>query len=500
MTQLPRPSGSNLMKRRTFIASAATAGASVLTATSWARVPGANSDLRVGVVGLHGIGRRHIGSFAALKGVRVVALCDVDSAVLAKASAQAKSLGQTVRAFEDYRDMLAQKDVDAVCIATPNHQHALQGIWALQAGKDLFLEKPVSHDLWEGKQLLAAEQKFGRVVQANIQSRSSQAIAEALAYVKSGALGKVQLVRGLCYKRRASIGKTQGPQPIPDSINYDLWLGPLAKGPLRRSRLHYDWHWQWATGNGDIANQGNHQMDVGRRFLEDSWPSRVESVGGRLGYDDDGETHNTVVTVLHYATAPFVFEVRGLPKTVKTEQMDQLKGISVGNIVECEGGYIVIPARGPNAQDRSLPDYALAVAYDLKGRELRRFTGRHNHYANFVSAVKSGKKSDLACPLSAAVTSSALSHLPNMSLRTGTDHPLGWFQRELPTNALYREAVERMNQHLASNGLPKDAVLRQGASLAINTTTNRFEGKNTAELTTLSKSSYRAPFVIPNLD
>lgn len=477
--------------RRQFVSAAALAGASALTASSWARVAGSNGDLRVAVVGLHGKGRDHLKAYSALPGVRVVALCDVDSAVLARAVGQAKGLGQTVQAYEDFRDVLARGDVDAVSVVTPNHQHALQAIWAMQAGKHLFLEKPVSHDLWEGRQLVAAQKKYARgVVAANIQSRSSPPIAQALEYVKSGALGRVVLVRGLCYKRRPSLGKTSGPQAVPSTVNYDLWLGPAGQAPLRRSKLHYDWHWQWATGNGDIANQGNHQMDVGRRFLGDpGLPTHVESVGGRLGYEDDGDTPNTMVTVLHYPQAPFVFEVRGLPTQRGSEAMDTLRGLSVGNVVECEGGYVTIPSR----------DYSLAVAFDRSGRELKRFTGKGNHYEQFVKAVRSGRASDSNCTLESAVITAGFSHLPNVSQQVGTDRDLGWVQRSMPVGTPYGEAFARMATHLRNNGLKPEDRLRLGAPLTVDPATHQFVGQRASAANAASRRDYRAPFVVPRL-
>lgn len=483
--------GRHTLGRRDFVSGAALAGASALTASAWGRVSGSNGDLRVAVTGLNGKGRDHLKAFSAMRGVRVVALCDVDSAVLARAVAQAKGLGQSVKTYEDFREVLARNDVDAVSVVTPNHQHAMQAIWAMQAGKHLFLEKPVSHDLWEGRQLVAAQKKYARgVVAANIQSRSSPPIAEALEYVKSGALGRVLMVRGLCYKRRASLGKTSGPQPVPPTVNYDLWRGPAGPGPLRRSKLHYDWHWQWASGNGDIANQGNHQMDVGRRFLGDpGLPSRVESVGGRLGYDDDGETPNTLVTVLHYSPAPFVFEVRGLPAKQGAETMDTLRGLSVGNVVECEGGYVTIPSR----------DYSLAVAFDPKGREVKRFTGKGNHYEKFVQAVRSGRSSDSNCTLESAVVTAALSHLPNVSQQVGTDRPLGWLRSSMPAGTPYGEAFSRMAIHLGDNGLTPEDRVRLGAPLTVDAATQQFVGQSASAARSVSRRDYRAPFVVPHL-
>jgi hypothetical protein len=219
----------NHLSRRAFLKTSTLAAAGIaLSARSWAQVAGANGDLRVAVVGLNGRGKNHLSSLAKLKGVRVAALCDVDSAVLAK-TAQSHP---TAKTYADIRELLASPDIDAITVATPNHWHSLMGIWACQAGKDLYVEKPVSHNVWEGRQLATAAQKYNRVVQAGMQIRSGEGLREAVDWIRSGALGKITASRGFCYKRRDSIGKTSGPQPVPATINYDLWCKKRS-GPLR---------------------------------------------------------------------------------------------------------------------------------------------------------------------------------------------------------------------------------------------------------------------------
>ena len=247
------------VSRRSFLKSSVLlAGATALTARSWAQVNGANSDVRVAVIGINGRGKNHLASLAKISGVRVVALCDPDTAVLEKVKAMKTEGGATpyasCKTYTDIRELLASSDLDAVTIATPNHWHALAAIWACQAGKDVYVEKPVSHNIWEGRQIVAAAAKYNRIVQTGTQIRSGAGLQEAVAWVRAGNLGKINVARALCYKRRTSLGKTVGPQPIPASVNYDLWCGPAPLTPLRRARFHYDWHWQWATGNGDIAN------------------------------------------------------------------------------------------------------------------------------------------------------------------------------------------------------------------------------------------------------
>jgi predicted dehydrogenase len=234
---------------------------------------------------------------------------------------------EKVTGYTDMRKLFDDKSIDAVSIATPNHWHALASIWAIQAGKDVYVEKPVSHCVWEGRQIVKAARKYGKIVQTGTQSRSSrEGIAAAVKYVQEGNLGKILLSRGLCYKRRGSIGKSEGEQPIPESIDYDLWCGPGPKGPLMRQKLKYDWHWTWDYGNGDLGNQGIHQKDNARWFLgEMELSPSVWSVGGRLGYEDDGETANTQIIYHGYEKAPLIFEVRGLPENKDSKNMDKYK-------------------------------------------------------------------------------------------------------------------------------------------------------------------------------
>ncbi len=191
----------------------------------------------------------------------------------------------------------------------------------MQAGKDVYVEKPVSHNVWEGRQLVKAADTHQSIIQMGVQSRSAIGLAAALEWLKDEPLGKIQYARGLCYKPRPSIGQAEGPLPIPEQIDFDLWCGPASNGAIHRKKLHYDWHWVWNTGNGDLGNQGIHQMDIARRFLgEDALSPKVFSVGGRLGYVDDGETPNSMFIFHDYEKAPLIFEVRGLPEKTGSNQ------------------------------------------------------------------------------------------------------------------------------------------------------------------------------------
>jgi predicted dehydrogenase len=495
------------LSRRTFLKTAALAGATTAwSARSWAQVAGANSDVRVAVIGLNGRGKNHLASLRAVPGARIAALCDVDTAVLEQAAAALAKDGISVRKFTDIRTLLADPDIDAVTIATPNHWHSLAAIWACEAGKDVYVEKPVSHNLWEGRQLVAAANKYNRVVQAGVQIRSGAGLREAVQWVRSGQLGRVTTSRGFCYKRRKSIGLSTGPTPPPATVNYDLWLGPAPEAPPHRNRFHYDWHWFNTYGNGDVGNQGIHQMDVARWFLGDpGLPRHTLSIGGRLGYHDDGDTPNTQVVVHDYAEAPLVFEVRGLSAAydptegqvgaagadaaiAMAKTMDRYRGVSIGNVIDCEGGSVVIGS------------YFEATAHDHDGKVVREFRGTDRHMHNFIDVVRSRKTAELYGPIEQGHLSSALCHLGEISHALGQDTPPDETRERIKGDAAMSEAYGRMTEHLAANHvdlIKTPAVL--GAPLAVDAASEKFTGANAAAANALLTRKYRAPFVVPQL-
>jgi len=487
--------------RRTFIkASALAAAGASLTARSWAQVSGANSDIRVAVVGLNGRGKSHIASLRSLPGARLVALCDADSAVLDKA---AQSVGGGVKTYRDIRQLLASPEIDAITIAMPNHWHSLAAIWACQAGKDVYVEKPVSHTVWEGRQLVAAAAKYNRIVQAGTQIRSGEGLREAVEWVRAGNLGKITVSRGFCYKFRGSIGLTSGPQPVPRTVDYDLWCGPAPMTPLRRKNLHYDWHWVWPTGDGDVGNQGIHQMDVARWFLgEPGLPRHTMSVGGRLGYLDDAETPNSQVVVHDYPTAPLIFEVRGLPSKpapdsaggsgsaeaagARASLMDKYRGVSIGNIVDCEGGSVVTAS------------YFSATAYDRDGKVVKEFRGKDRHMANFIDAVRSRKAADLYGPIQEGHVSSALCHLGSISHRAGSTAAPGQIRERVQGDKILAEAYGRLAEHLATNGVDLEKTpATLGLPLAVDVPNEGLIGN--AEASRLLTREYREPYRVPGL-
>ncbi len=483
----------NTTTRRSFIkqTAAASTGVFYIAKTSWAaKSPG--DTINMAVIGFHGRGQSHISGYKAQAkdGVRIAALCDVDSKVLSGGLDHLnKDSKDKIKAqgYSDLRKLFENKDIDAVSIATPNHWHSLASIWAMQAGKDVYVEKPVSHNVWEGRQMVKCARKHGKIVQTGTQSRSSrEGIFEAVKWVQAGNLGKIKLARGLCYKRRPSIGKTEGPQTIPDTVDFDLWCGPAPKDELRRAKLHYDWHWQWNYGNGDLGNQGIHQMDIARWFLgEMALSPRVWSAGGRMGYEDDGQTGNTQIVYHDYEKAPLIFEVRGLPESAKSKNMDKLKGASVGVIVECENGYVVVP------------NYTGATAYDKDGKEIKTWKGSEDHFKNFISACRTRNKDDLNADILEGHLSSALCHTGNISYRLGQKKNPDEIKEQIKGDRFAAESFGRMAEHLAQNevDITKDK-LTIGPALKFNPETERFT--DSEEANALVKDKYRKPFVVPD--
>ncbi|MCD6303770.1 MAG: Gfo/Idh/MocA family oxidoreductase, partial [Planctomycetes bacterium] len=324
--------------RRKFLAATSAAGTAALLGPT-AKVLGANNDIRVAVIGFRSKGSQHIKVVRGMKGVRLVALCDADRKVLDRGVADCKKHGVSVDGYQDMRKLFDRKDIDAIITATPNHWHVLTAIWAMQSGKDVYVEKPVCHDVWEGRKIVEAARKYNRICQGGFQNRSDDGLRPFYAWLKEGHIGKVKMVRGLCYRNRSGIGKLSKPLVPPASVNYDLWLGPAADLPIYRPRLHYDWHWVWNTGNGDIGNQGPHELDLINWALGNKTiPRSVMSFGGRFGWHDAGETPNMQVAVFDCDGVPVIFEVRDLTVAPKKNYSPHYKGIRVGVIITCEGG------------------------------------------------------------------------------------------------------------------------------------------------------------------
>jgi predicted dehydrogenase len=478
------------VNRRTFLkdsallASLAAAGltreqaaAAEAARTAAARKGPAGDRLRVAVVGVRARGQAHVAGLAGRHNCVVTVICDADQAVIGPAMRQAeKAQGSRPRFEQDLRKVVEDHDVDVVTVATPNHWHALAAVWAIQNGKDVYVEKPVSHNVSEGRRIVEAARKYGRICQTGTQSRSAKGMRDAIAFLRSGKLGKVKLARGLCYKLRPSIGKVSGPQPVPKSVDYDLWCGPAPAKPLMRRNLHYDWHWVWDTGNGDLGNQGIHEMDKARWGLgKAQLPNSVLSVGGRFGYVDDGETANTQICVYDYGDCELIFEVRGWPSKSPFPGKEDPKGGRlptnfVGNVWYGSEGFLVCPS------------YERGVAYSNDGEVIARFAGGEDHFANFVQAVRSRRAEDLNADILEGHLSSALCHLGNVSYRLGTLQP---FRKKANAFGDDKEAgatFARMEEHLQDNGIALDGLdYHLGRKLRIDPKTESFVGDQQAD-------------------
>ncbi len=370
--------------------------------------------IRVGVVGVRGRGRAHVLAYREQQDAEVVAICDADEGVISGAMKAAPD----AKYVRDFRKLLEDDSIDVISIASPNHWHALMAVWAIQAGKHVYVEKPIGHDVFEGRKVVEAARKHGKVVQHGTQARSSKATIEAMEWLRGGGLGKVELAVGLCYKPRASIGKVAGPQQPPATCDYDLWTGPAEMRPLMREHLHYDWHWDFNTGNGDVGNQGVHQMDIARWGLgRDDLPAAVTSCGGRLGYDDDGNTPNTLISSFDYGDQHLIFEVRGL-------KTDPYRGARIGVVFQCEHGYLVSAS------------YEKVVAFDEQGKQVKVFEGGGNHFRNFLDAVKAGTP-----PASTPRASKAIG--PRRCATSPTS-PTWWANRSSSTRTTRRSATSSL--------------------------------------------------------
>src|SRR5688572_27026567 len=398
----------NPINRRTFILSTAGAAASRL------RIAGANDRVNIAVIGVRGRGREHIDLFAKNPASCIAAICDIDGTESEKAlSVVEKAQGLKPKVYQDLRKLLDDKEVDAVSIATCNHWHALATIWACQAGKDVYVEKPVSHNIWEGRRMVEAARRYDRIVQAGMQSRSIAHKRRAIELLQQGAIGKIYMAKGLCYKRRRTIGRAAD-GPVPAGVAYDLWRGPAPMRPFNSNRFHYNWHWFWDTGNGDIGNQGVHEMGIARWGIgKSTLPRRVFSSGGKFAYDDDQETPNTQLATFDYGDCQIVFEVRGL----------------------FTGGESSIAFDGSNFIGNLFFGTEGTMSVDLNGFQIYRGEKREvgekmDHVetrkrdtaplvANFLSAVRSRRRADLTGDIEEGHLSAALCHLANASYRTG---------------------------------------------------------------------------------
>jgi len=388
--------------RRSFIKTAAVGTASLSFPTIIpASAFGANDRVRVAVIGINGRGKDHISGFSKLPNVEVAALCDVDNVVLQERAADfEKKNNKKVKTFQDLRKVYEDKDIDAVSIATPNHWHALAAIWACQAGKDVYVEKPGCHNIYEGRKLVEAATKYNRIVQHGVQLRSSVAMQEAIKHLREGLIGNVYMARALIYKWRPDIGN-QPTSPVPAGLDWDLWQGPAQARAFSKNYVHYNWHWFWDYGNGDIGNQGIHETDLALWGLDVGLPEEITSAGGKFLWNDCKETPETLTSTYIYPEQKKVIEVEVRPWMTNKED-----GVEVGNLFYGDKGYMVI--NGYN-------DYKTYLGKERTPGPARKEGG--DHYQNFIDAVRAHDKKLLNGPVETAHLSASLAHLGNIAYR-----------------------------------------------------------------------------------
>lgn len=395
------------MNRRYFIfSSTALAAQTVRPAKS------ANETVRVAVVGCGGRGNSHMSAWTSQKNVELAGLVDVDDSHSERfVGAIQKKGGTAPPVFRDIRKVLEDKNIDAVSIASPNHWHTLQTIWACQAGKDVYVEKPCSHNVFESKQIVAAARKYDRMVQMGSQSRSSPALQEAVQKMKEGEFGEIYMARGLCFKARNTIGKTPV-EAVPAGVDYDMWTGPAPMRPFTKNRFHYNWHWFWDTGNGDLGNQGIHEVDIARWGLGVTHPTKVSAMGGKFMFDDDQETPNTITASYEFKvgekTKMMTFEVRHWLSNHEAGIGGERAGNTIGNTFYGSEGYLVID---------NYNKYYSFMGKDGKPGPAR--SERDNHFENFIAGVRSRKRTDLNAEIEEGAMSCVLMHLANISYRLG---------------------------------------------------------------------------------
>jgi predicted dehydrogenase len=421
------------ISRRNFLARGGQAAAGLFTASTLAscsqlaptpvakgRVLGANERVNMAVIGIRGRGRGLAKSFARIPNVHIKTLCDIDENLFADRVKDIEEIqGKAPSTEWDLRRVMEDEDIDAIATATPNHWHALVTIWGCQAGKHVYVEKPCSHNIWEGRKMVEAATKYNRIVSVGFQSRSSGNVRQAIKFLRDGKLGDIYMVKGLCYKPRDSIGRHPS-SAVPAGVHYDLFLGPAPKRPFNKNRFHYNWHWHWDYGNGDIGNQGVHQMDVARWALnKDEHPVKIRSFGGYFAFDSSQETANTQIAAFEYPDGKILqFEVRGLCTNDEW-------GVNIGNLFFGTEGWMYLNSSGDTwgtffgRKNKPGPTSESAEAgadpSNLAG------AGGDAHFVNFIDAVRSGKPQDLTADIEGGHLSAALCHMANISYRLCRD-------------------------------------------------------------------------------
>lgn len=473
------------LSRRSFLkrsALAATALSVPMVASR--RVLGANDEILMGQIGLgvRGAGA-HIPAFAPQKGVRVVAVADPDSTRTASVAAMIQSkYGYKADQYQDMRRIFERKDIDAVANATMNYWHALSTIWACKAGKHVYCEKPLSHFIWEGRQMVNAARKYNRLVQCGTQRRSQTSIPKIIAWLRAGNLGKITSITCFANKPRTACGKRTEPLPIPATLDYDLWCGPAKKDAIYRDRIQYDCSFTWDKGDGESCNQGVHEVDVARWILgTDALPRRTMSIGGRFVFNDACDVPNTQIIYYDFPEAPILYEVHNLRKAKGSNDVPDFRGERTGLVVDCEGGSVSVFG---------------GVAKDKAGKVVEKFSGGGDHFVNFIEALRANDPKKLNADVEVGHLSTRITHVGNISYRVGKPAPVAQQRaavRDIPECSAMHE---RFLEHLKAHEIDPDTATL-GPWLECDTEKECFKAND--EANRIVRGWYREPYVVPEV-
>lgn len=476
--------------RREFMGRGLAAGAALAWSAPLLRAAEPNDMINLGFISCGGRGGELMGAFSKLAGVRFAGLCDPDAERLGKA----KQKYPDATAVGDLRKLLDDKSIDAVVIATCNHWHCLAAIWAMQAGKDVYVEKPLSHSQWEGQQTVAAAAKYGKICQVGMQQRSDPMQAEIKRFLhQDQTLGKILSARVNRYGVRATIGKRETPLPIPASVDYNLWLGPAQDVPIYRDALQYDWHWVWNTGSGEMGNWGVHVLDDCRNnvFLDKvSLPKRIQGGGGRVAWSDAGETPNVHFVYFDTGSIPVVIGLTNLTADPTAKRGPQPPGPSSGYIAYCEGGRL----EGQRGK---------AAAFDKAGKLVKEFKGSGGmgyHQQNFIDALRRRDPAVLNANVQVGHDSTGWCNLANIAFRAGGAYTQATADLVRDSSGQWESLQAEMGKLLSAHGLALDnPAIQLSPVLEFDAAAEQFVGEHAAAANRFLKREYREPFVVPKV-
>lgn len=476
--------------RRNFIQTSIASGAAVALSGRPSLALGANDSVNVGFISCGGRGRQLMGFFSKLDGVNIAGLCDPDEGRIA----QAKKSFPKAKTWTDLRGMLEDDGIDAVVVATCNHWHCLASIWAMEAGKDVYVEKPLSHSQWEGQQTVAAARKYGRVCQVGTQQRSDPMQAEIKKFLhEEKALGDIVSARVNRYGVRGSIGKRSTPLAIESGVKYDLWLGPAQDEPIYRDKLHYDWHWDWNTGSGEMGNWGVHVLDDLRNnvFLDKvALPKRIFGGGGRVAWNDAGDTPNVHFVYFDTGEIPVVIGLSNLTEAPGKRGSAKHPGPGSGYIAYCEGGRL----EGQRGR---------AAAYDKDGKQIRTFKGKGgngNHQQNFIDAVRDGNSSNLNTEVEVGHYSTGWCNLANIAFRSGSTFSYDAAKQVEGDHGVWGSLLGEMDKHLSAHGIDIESTdIKLSPMLEVDVANETFTGKHADTANQYLKREYRRGYEVPKL-